>query len=157
MTTRGEQIMETKNRPSVGLADSLTIPGAVIIGTPDPRGKVRAIGVLTREELQIIVQQAHDLYGITADPFATPGSADVERVHDVSTRVHNHPPYEPPCNERSVAGQLRGACLHDDGSTANPWPAETDPAVAALVDDHSRCKAIGEWYGVPVHAFAVQP
>lgn len=74
--------METENRPTVGLADSLTIPGAVIIGTPDPRGKVRAIGVLTRDELQTIVQQAHDVYGITADPFATPGSADVAAERD---------------------------------------------------------------------------
>lgn len=30
-------------------------------------------------------------------------------------RVHNHPPYEPICNERRVGGQLRGACLNDDG------------------------------------------
>jgi len=27
--------------------------------------------------------------------------------------VHNHPPYDPPCNERLVDGQLRGACLTD--------------------------------------------
>jgi hypothetical protein len=31
-------------------------------------------------------------------------------------RVHNHPPYEPTCNERRVDGHLRGACLNDDGS-----------------------------------------
>lgn len=31
-------------------------------------------------------------------------------------RVHNHFPYNPPCNEREVGGQLRGACLNDDGS-----------------------------------------
>lgn len=31
-------------------------------------------------------------------------------------RVHNHPPYRPVCNERVVDGQLRGACLNDDGS-----------------------------------------
>lgn len=31
-------------------------------------------------------------------------------------RVHNHPPYEPLCPERCVDGQLRGACLNDDGS-----------------------------------------
>lgn len=31
-------------------------------------------------------------------------------------RVHIHPPYEPTCNERRVDGQLRGACLNDDGS-----------------------------------------
>lgn len=98
--------METTTAPAVVLGDSLTIPDAVTIGRPDHRGKVNASDVFTREELQAIVQQAHDRYGITADPFATPGSADV------------------------------------------------DPAVAALVDDHSRCRTIGEWYGVPVHAFA---
>lgn len=31
--------------------------------------------------------------------------------------VHNHLPYRPPCAEREVDGQLRGACLNDDGST----------------------------------------
>jgi hypothetical protein len=32
-------------------------------------------------------------------------------------RVHNHPPYEPMCNERRLpGGQLRGACLNDDAS-----------------------------------------
>lgn len=31
-------------------------------------------------------------------------------------RVHNHPPYEPICNERVFGGYLRGACLNDDGS-----------------------------------------
>lgn len=31
-------------------------------------------------------------------------------------RVHNHPPYRPACTERQVNGQLRGACLNDDGS-----------------------------------------
>ena len=32
------------------------------------------------------------------------------------TRVHDHPPYRPVCNERLVDGQLRGACLNDDGA-----------------------------------------
>lgn len=68
--------METETRASVVLADSLTIPGAVSVGRPDHRGKVNASDVFTREELQAIVQQAHDVYGITADPFATPGSAE---------------------------------------------------------------------------------
>ena len=67
---------ETPTRPTVGLADSLTIPGAVIVGRPDLRGKLYASERLTRDELRTIVQQAHDVYGITADPFATPGSAD---------------------------------------------------------------------------------
>lgn len=30
--------------------------------------------------------------------------------------VHNHPPYRPVCNERVIDGQLRGACLNDDGT-----------------------------------------
>jgi len=30
--------------------------------------------------------------------------------------VHNHPPYRPWCDERTVNGQLRGACLNDDGT-----------------------------------------
>lgn len=30
--------------------------------------------------------------------------------------VHDHPPYRPACNERTVDGQLRGACLNDDGT-----------------------------------------
>ena len=33
-----------------------------------------------------------------------------------AARVHNHAPYRPACNERNVDGQLRGACLNDDGS-----------------------------------------
>lgn len=32
-------------------------------------------------------------------------------------RVHNHRPFDPSCNERNVGGQLRGACLNDDGSS----------------------------------------
>lgn len=39
-------------------------------------------------------------------------------------RVHNHPPYRPVCNERRVDGQLRGACLNDDG-TDRPEPTAT--------------------------------
>ena len=31
-------------------------------------------------------------------------------------RAHNHPPYDPVCNERVLPGKIgRGACLHDDG------------------------------------------
>lgn len=32
------------------------------------------------------------------------------------SQVHNHQPYRPACNERVVNGQLRGACLNDDGT-----------------------------------------
>jgi hypothetical protein len=35
----------------------------------------------------------------------------------LAERVHNHAPYRPTCNERRLDdGQLRGACLNDDGS-----------------------------------------
>ena len=71
--------METETRASVMLADSLTIPGAFVLGRTDARGKLVASEVLTRADLERIVQDAHDLYGITADPFATPGSADTEK------------------------------------------------------------------------------
>lgn len=68
---------ETKTRATVVVADSIVVPGAVTIGRPDARGKVYALGVFDRDELQAIVQQAYDVYGIAADPFATPGSADL--------------------------------------------------------------------------------
>ena len=42
--------------------------------------------------------------------------APVSASQDHDGAVHNHPPYEPTCNERRVDGQLRGACLNDDGS-----------------------------------------
>lgn len=38
----------------------------------------------------------------------------------VISRVHNHLPWRPMCNERVVDGQLRGACLNDDGSDKEP-------------------------------------
>lgn len=44
----------------------------------------------------------------------------VRKAHDVASRVHNHPPYRPVCNERDVNGQLRGACLNDDGTGVLP-------------------------------------
>lgn len=34
--------------------------------------------------------------------------------------VHDHPAYRPSCNERVIDGQLRGACLNDDGSSVTP-------------------------------------
>lgn len=58
-----------KTRAGVVLADSLTIPGAVSIGRPDARGKMTALDVFTRDELQAIVQQAYDVYDIAPDPF----------------------------------------------------------------------------------------
>lgn len=39
-------------------------------------------------------------------------------------RVHDHGPWRPMCNERDVLGQLRGACLNDDGTSRTPAPQE---------------------------------
>lgn len=40
----------------------------------------------------------------------------VDKQSTAVRRVHNHPPYRPVCNERRLPdGQLRGACLTDDG------------------------------------------
>lgn len=67
--------METETRPAVELTDSLLVEGSVVLAHR-ANHKLISAAVLTRDELQAFVQQAHDLYGITADPFATPGSAD---------------------------------------------------------------------------------
>lgn len=69
--------METENRPSVELTDSLLIPGNVVLAHR-VNHKLVSAAVLTREELQVFVQQAHDVYGVTADPFASPGSGDAD-------------------------------------------------------------------------------
>lgn len=37
-----------------------------------------------------------------------------------TSHVHDHLPYRPVCNERDVDGQLRGACLNDNGSVITP-------------------------------------
>lgn len=71
--------METENRPAVELTNSLLTEGSVIIARRN-NGKLYAVEPYTREELQAIVQQANDLYGITADPFATPGSLEAPAV-----------------------------------------------------------------------------
>lgn len=60
----------------VELSDSRLVEGSVVLAH-NVGGKLMSVGVLTRAELQEFVQQAHDRYGVTADPFATPGSADV--------------------------------------------------------------------------------
>lgn len=71
--------METEtNTQTVTLHDSLILPDAVVIGRRDHRGKVIAGDIFTREELQAIVQQAFDKYDVAPDPFASPGSMDVE-------------------------------------------------------------------------------
>lgn len=74
-------IMETESkRETVVLTDSQTIPGSVALSRVQGNGKLYGVTILSRAELQAIVQQAHDRYGITADPFATPGSADAPMV-----------------------------------------------------------------------------
>lgn len=71
---------------------------------------------------------------ITIDvvPNMLPYATELRRVADLidppqsaSQRVHNHEPYRPSCNERRVGGQLRGACLNDDGTTADA-PLKSD-------------------------------
>lgn len=52
-------------------------------------------------------------------PFPTFGRPLKPRTTPADTRVHNHPPYRPACNERTVNGQLRGACLNDNGTDAS--------------------------------------
>lgn len=48
---------------------------------------------------------------LNADLTAPRGSGG-----DEGQRVHNYPSHRTPCSERLVDGQLRGACLNDDGS-----------------------------------------
>lgn len=67
--------METTPHPTVELTDSLLVDGSVVLAHRQGH-KLMSVAVLTRAELAAFVQQAHDVYGITADPFATPGSAD---------------------------------------------------------------------------------
>jgi len=74
--------METENRPAVELTDSLLIEGNVVLAHR-VNHKLVSAAVLTRDELQVFVQQAHDLYGVVADPFATPGSADADPFPDL--------------------------------------------------------------------------
>lgn len=57
---------------------------------------------------------------VPASDFRAPtgNSADDSTVvpGEPVSRVHNHPPYRPACNERQVGEHLRGACLNDDGT-----------------------------------------
>lgn len=81
MTRERETDMETNDRPAVELTDSLLVEGSVVLAHRMGH-KSMSVAVLSREELQAFVQQAHDVYGVTADPFATPGSADALPVDD---------------------------------------------------------------------------
>lgn len=53
----------------------------------------------------------------------------------LTPRVHDHPPYRPPCNERDVDGQLRGACLNDNGT----------PHSSVVLTDEDR-QALADWW-----------
>ena len=68
--------METETK-TVAVQQALTVDDAFIIGRMS-NGKVFAQEVFTAAELQEIVQQAYDRYGVLADPFDTPGSGSVE-------------------------------------------------------------------------------
>lgn len=74
--------METNDRTAVELSDSLLVEGSVVLAHRQGH-KLMSVAVLTRDELVAFVQQAHDVYGITADPFATPGSGDAPLAQDV--------------------------------------------------------------------------
>lgn len=93
--------METETRPAVELTDSLLVEGNVVLAHR-VHHKLISAAVLTREELQAFVQQAHDVYGVTADPFATPGSADDEPLPFPHTANCPDP------------------CQHD--AEGDPWP-----------------------------------
>lgn len=68
--------------------------------------------------------------------------------------VHNHRPWQPMCNERVVEGQLRGACLNDDGSPradqmTTPPPLLTPSREAlgrALVRALAGVPDVNPWY-----------
>lgn len=66
---------ETLTYQRVTLADSMVFEDAVVLQEGGGR-KPRSLAVLTKAELRQLVQQAYDQYGVSADPFATPGSAD---------------------------------------------------------------------------------
>lgn len=69
--------MDTTIRPVVELTDSLLVEGSVVLAHR-VNHKSMSVAVLSREELQVFVQLAYDVYGVVADPFASPGSGDVD-------------------------------------------------------------------------------
>ena len=69
---------ETNTGSRYVLQDALTVPNGVVLADAWTGRKPHGMLVLSRAELQEIVQQAHDRYGVVADPFATPGSGSVE-------------------------------------------------------------------------------
>lgn len=63
------------------------------------------------------VEAYRDTCTILRQEPSTAGLARALREDDAPVvRAHNHPPYEPTCKERVVAGITRGACLRDDGT-----------------------------------------
>lgn len=91
------------------------------VGTATSRGYCYAcptpieVGDLWRwERVGDDVPHAHRL---VHHPECPPASVSaLSPVETPTTRVHNHSPYRPVCNERTVAGRLRGACINDDES-----------------------------------------
>jgi hypothetical protein len=61
--------METETKTRVSMVRLAS--GGIVVAT------ARQYMVLRPDELRDLVQQAHDVHGIVADPFATPGSAEV--------------------------------------------------------------------------------
>src|SRR5690349_2016208 len=64
----------------------------------------------------------HDPHCFLASTGRTHVSAATPAARPAADLFHNHPPYRPMCNEREVDGQLRGACLNDDGTPAEALP-----------------------------------
>lgn len=71
--------------------------------------------------------------GVKMDNGYTSAGPWLSSRFELVPQVHNHPPYEPPCNERVVDGNLRGACLADKPEPTLPDPGR-DPEPKPFVD-----------------------
>lgn len=109
--------METTTHPAVELTDSLSVEGSVVLAHR-VRHKLMSVAVLTRAELQAFVQQAHDVYGIAADPFATP----CEGSGNCRAALHEHGCFadtdgtacdDPEDHPAPHAAQCGDPCRHD--------------------------------------------
>lgn len=85
--------------------------------TNDPTGEGwhRAF---SRRPGSILVRRTVTSYADRVGPWEPmPGMAVKQAPAENETRVHNHAPWRPVCNERRLqGGQLRGACLDDNGA-----------------------------------------